>query len=119
MFKLGEEQADRNSGKLGLADCVLEVENLALRLRMISKVRRILLLSRVFRSQPLLHQIQPENQYVADVAKTLDAVGPESCPLSVRTPETTPGRTGGCQKKPTVVAVMHWPKSACAVGRAG
>ena len=27
------------------------------------------------------HQIRPENQYVADVAKTLDAVGPESCPL--------------------------------------
>ena len=30
-------RADRNSGKLGVADCVLEVENLALKLRMISK----------------------------------------------------------------------------------
>ena len=26
--------------------------------------------------------------------------------------------TGGCQKSPAVAA-MHWPKSACAVGRAG
>ena len=39
VFKLGEERADPNSGKLGLADCVLEVENLALKLRMISKIR--------------------------------------------------------------------------------
>ena len=31
----------------------------------------------------------------------------------------TPGRTGGYQKKPTVVAAMHWPESPYAVGRAG
>ena len=27
------------------------------------------------------------------------------------------GITGGCQKKPTVVAAMHWPESADAVDR--
>ena len=37
VFKLGDERADPNSGKLGLADWFLEVENLALKLRMISK----------------------------------------------------------------------------------
>jgi len=45
-------RADRTREKSGLADCVLAVENLALKLRMISKIRRILLLSRLFRSQP-------------------------------------------------------------------
>jgi hypothetical protein len=27
--------------------------------------------------------------------------------------------TGGCQKKPTVVAAMHWPESAYGVGSRG
>jgi transcriptional regulator with XRE-family HTH domain len=78
-------RADLNSGKLGLADCVLEVENLALKLR-------------------------------------IDAVGPKSCPLGVRTPDwkqNDPWPHQRIQKKPAIVAAMHWPKSACAVGRAG
>ena len=42
-------RANRNSGKSGHGDGFLEVENLTLKLRMISKSGRILLLSRRFR----------------------------------------------------------------------